>query len=308
MYPYLEPHGLIMKINREPLSELSDAMIQQDRDFWQPRVTQMIGDWLNDKTSVKSVTAFGEKVFLRHDLGGFSGDPRFVENDYASKTFSKLRSSIAGLYAWRAENATVPGEKERMARAADFAFRQSLALCADSPEAATRYADFLKQQHREADAGLVQALADDFKPTTGGSAALSKASVFQIRLALDAPTDNTEPMRLTSQNGSSENVETPYVAKEILLDHTAVQAATFDTSKQGYPEIGITLTDTGRKRFAEITRQHLHQRLAMVIDGKLWMAPVVQTEITGGKAVVTGGFSDDEAKDLTAKINDAAGK
>ena len=34
MYPYLEPHGLIMKINRQPLSELSNEIIQRDRDYW----------------------------------------------------------------------------------------------------------------------------------------------------------------------------------------------------------------------------------------------------------------------------------
>ena len=33
MYPYLEPHGLIMKINRQPLTEMTDAMVRQDRIF-----------------------------------------------------------------------------------------------------------------------------------------------------------------------------------------------------------------------------------------------------------------------------------
>jgi hypothetical protein len=159
MYAYLEPHGLIMKINRQPLSELSDAAVQQDRGFWQPRLTQMIGGWLRDNTSVKDVISFDEKVFLRHDLDGFSGDARYVQNDYASKMFSKLRVSIAGLYAWRAENAVSTDEKKRMSRAADFAFRQALALCAYSPEAAARYEAFLKQQNRVADAKLVETMA-----------------------------------------------------------------------------------------------------------------------------------------------------
>ena len=34
MYPYLEPHGLIMKINRQPLPEMSDEIVQRDRDYW----------------------------------------------------------------------------------------------------------------------------------------------------------------------------------------------------------------------------------------------------------------------------------
>ena len=134
MYPYLEPHGLIFKINRQPLPELSDAIVQQDRAYWQKLVPGMIGGWLNDNTSVEAVTEFAKKVFLQHDLDGFSGDPRFVQNDYASKMFSKWRSSIAGLYAWRAEHTTAVENQQRMADAADFAFRQALALCPYSPE------------------------------------------------------------------------------------------------------------------------------------------------------------------------------
>ena len=163
MYRHLEPHGLILKINRQPLPEISDAMVGRDREFWQPRVTQMIGGWLKDSTPLTVVTAFDEKVFLRHDLTGFAGDPRYVQNDFATKMYSKFRVSIAGLYAWRAENAAAAGEKERMARAADFAFRQALALGPAMPEAAQRYADFLKSQHREQDAQSVQSMAERFK-------------------------------------------------------------------------------------------------------------------------------------------------
>jgi hypothetical protein len=48
MYPHLEPHALIFKINRQPLAELSAASVQTDRDFWQPQVNQMIGGWLKE--------------------------------------------------------------------------------------------------------------------------------------------------------------------------------------------------------------------------------------------------------------------
>jgi uncharacterized membrane protein len=79
--------------------------------------------------------------------------------------FSKLRVAIAGLYAWRTEHAATAAEKERMARAADFAFRQALALCPYSPEAAKRYAEFLQSRNRAADAALVTRLAEKFPKT-----------------------------------------------------------------------------------------------------------------------------------------------
>jgi hypothetical protein len=155
MYPYLEPHGLIMKINRQPLSELSDDLVSQDRDYWTKYLTPMIGGWLNDDTPVSQVAAFAEKVYLRHDLSGFTGDPRFVQSDFSYKTFSKLRSSIAGIYMWRLDQAAGEEEKDRMAQATDFAFRQAWALCPTSPEAVFRYINFLVKQKRNSDALLV---------------------------------------------------------------------------------------------------------------------------------------------------------
>jgi hypothetical protein len=307
MYPYLEPHGLIFKVNRQPLTEISDTMVQQDTGFWQSRVTRMIGDWLDGGTSVSVVTAFGEKVFLQHDLDGFTGDARFVQSDYAARMFSKFRASIAGLYAWRAQKASDAGEKERMAKAADFAFRQAVALCPYSPEgSAAAYLEFLKEQHRGADAKQVQDMIDHFKSAANSAHASSKASIFQIRLALDSPADNSEPMRVVAPTGRLG--ETLYVDKAVLLDRSALQSAQESKSPQGYEEIEVTLTDPGRDQFAEITREHIHQRLAIIIDGKLWMAPVVQTEISGGKLQIAGSFSEDDATALTAKINEAAGK
>lgn len=305
MAPYLEPHGLIMKINRQPLPEMSDAVVRQDQEFWQPRIAQMIGNWLHDDTPVDAVIAFGDKVFAQHDLAGFTGDPAFVQNDYATRMFSKWRTSIAGLYAWRCQNATSDDEKNRMAQAADYAFRQGLALCPYSPEAVYRYANFLNQQHREAGAKQVMTLLERFKKMSAAPTTPQQASVFQIRLALEVPTDNTEPMRVVAPAGRLG--ETLYLDKAVLLDQSAIQSARSDKNPMGYQEIEVALTDKGRERFADITRQHLHQRLAMVIDGKLWMAPVVQTPITGGKAEITGSFSEDEANTLVAKINEAVG-
>jgi hypothetical protein len=155
MYPYLEPHGLIMKINRRQLPELSDEIVQRDSDYWTKYVTPMIGGWLKPDTTIEEVAAFAEKIHMKKDLSGFAGDPQFDQNEYWCKNFSKLRSSIGGLYAWRAQHATDAGEKKRMNDAADFAFRQAWALCLYSLETVFRYGSFLISQNRRADALLV---------------------------------------------------------------------------------------------------------------------------------------------------------
>jgi hypothetical protein len=131
MHRRLEPHGMVFKINRQPLAELSDEIIQRDRDYWTKSVELKIGGWLTDETSIETVAAFAKKVFLKHDLEGFIGDARFVQNEYSCKMFSRERSCIAGLYAWRANHSANDSEKRRMTSEADFAFRQAWALCPD---------------------------------------------------------------------------------------------------------------------------------------------------------------------------------
>ena len=162
MYPHLEPHGLILKIDRQPLAQLPEDVIARDREYWCKLVAGMLGDWLGDQTPVSKVAEFVDRVYVRKSLKGFTGDARFVQNDYAGKLFSKLRCSIGGLYAWRlGTNAPSEyrsksdAEYQQMLKEADFAFRQAFALCPRSPEAVFRYVQLLTEQSRFDDALLV---------------------------------------------------------------------------------------------------------------------------------------------------------
>lgn len=155
MYPHLEPHGLIFKINRQPLAEMSEEIVQLDRDYWLKSLEPKIGGWFTNEATVKNVAAFVKKIFIQYDYTGFTGDIQFVQNVYSCKMFSKERSSIAALYAWRAGHSTNDSEKQRMVTAADFAFRQAWVLCPYSPEVVYRYINFLIDQGRLDDAILV---------------------------------------------------------------------------------------------------------------------------------------------------------
>jgi hypothetical protein len=160
MYSYLEPHGLIFKINRMPAEKLSDEILQRDHDFWTNQIQPMIGGWLTDETSVKEIAAFAKKIFGRKDFNGFNGDTNFVENTYTTSMYSKSRSSIAGLYAWRAQNTHDELEKKRMTKLADFAFRQAWALSPYNIETIYRYVSFLLEQSRFDDALLIAETAE----------------------------------------------------------------------------------------------------------------------------------------------------
>jgi hypothetical protein len=159
MYPHLLPHGPILHINRQPLSTLSDDVVQRDRAYWIDAVQPLIGDWLRYDTPVREVTAFA----LRTTAKAPKPD-RYVPSDSAQKWAAKLRSSIAGIYAWRVGKASDPIEQQRMSREADFAFRQALALCPYSPEAVFRYVNLLVEEKRLEEALLVAQAAAQLQP------------------------------------------------------------------------------------------------------------------------------------------------
>src|SRR5208283_634879 len=66
----------------------------------------------------------------------------------------------------------------------------------------------------------------------------------------------------------------------------------------GEPEIHFTLDDKGAERFAEITRENVHQRLAIILDKELYSAPVIQSPIETGSGEITGQFDNREAFEL----------
>ncbi|HEY3760422.1 MAG TPA: hypothetical protein VGN23_01565 [Verrucomicrobiae bacterium] len=160
MYPYLEPHGMILKLDRHPLPNLSDAILKEDRDYWSNLIQPMIGNWLIGDTSVQQLSDFVKKTFRQHDFTGFSGDPQFFRDSYACKMFSKERASIAELYLWRMGHATNPEDKQRMAHEADFAFKQALALWPQTPEAVSEYKKMLTEEGRDSDASVVTRLGE----------------------------------------------------------------------------------------------------------------------------------------------------
>lgn len=72
------------------------------------------------------------------------------------------------------------------------------------------------------------------------------------------------------------------------------------------PTVGLEFDDEGKKLFTELTRENVGKRLAIYLDGVPVSIPVVQEVITGGKAVISGDFTVEEAKMLTRRLNSGA--
>jgi tetratricopeptide (TPR) repeat protein len=117
MYPYLTPHGLIMKINRDALPNIPPQTVKDDHEFWTWYVNRLL---TNEK---------------------------FQRDVVARKTFSKLRSAIGGLYVFRAGRLLGDARARHYAEA-EYAFKQAIKLYDLSPEANFRLADALVQQRK----------------------------------------------------------------------------------------------------------------------------------------------------------------
>lgn len=76
--------------------------------------------------------------------------------------------------------------------------------------------------------------------------------------------------------------------------------------RTGRPQISLQFNSEGTKLFGEITSRNLGKPVAIFLDGFPLSTPTVQTAITDGKAVITGQFTVDEAKELATRLNSGA--
>jgi len=71
----------------------------------------------------------------------------------------------------------------------------------------------------------------------------------------------------------------------------------------GQPTVGLSFNAEGRELFAKVTRENKGQVLAIFLDGTAISSPVINDEITDGKAVISGSFTREEAKNLVRDLN-----
>jgi protein-export membrane protein SecD len=69
------------------------------------------------------------------------------------------------------------------------------------------------------------------------------------------------------------------------------------------PIVSIVFNDEGAKLFEKITKEHTGEQLAIFLDGEMISAPRINETISGGKAVISGNFTPQEARDLAQNLN-----
>ena len=91
------------------------------------------------------------------------------------------------------------------------------------------------------------------------------------------------------------------VKKKADLSGERVSSAGASYERDGWV-VHLRFDSEGAKQFGNITAAHVHHRFAIVLDGVIQSAPVIQDAIYGGDAQITGRFSEEEARGLASVL------
>jgi SecD/SecF fusion protein len=91
--------------------------------------------------------------------------------------------------------------------------------------------------------------------------------------------------------------ETILIHKNPVMEGAEIADARvdFDSSGFGQPRISLSFKSEGARQFADITRAHVNQRLAIVMDGQVLSAPNINEPILSGRAEISGNFTYEDA-------------
>ncbi|MBI4004641.1 protein translocase subunit SecD, partial [Candidatus Roizmanbacteria bacterium] len=149
---------------------------------------------------------------------------------------------------------------------------------------------------------------------------ITAGKTYRISVDLPGITNTDEAIQLIGQTAQLEFVEEATgdaqlatapallrLTKRTGLTGKDVKKAgvSFD-NQTGEPQVGLSFSSEGTKKFAAITSRNVGKQVGIFIDNFPISAPVVEQPIIGGDAVIRGKFTIDEAKKLAIAINSGA--
>lgn len=139
----------------------------------------------------------------------------------------------------------------------------------------------------------------------------------RIIIELAGIRDVNEAINLIGRTALLEFREVPFdfTGGELAYASTSASGLTGRDFKRAQPslnpttfqsQIDVEFTAEGARLFEEITARNIGRPLPILLDGQMISAPIVQDKIIGGRAVISGQFSDQEAKNLASLLNAGA--
>lgn len=134
---------------------------------------------------------------------------------------------------------------------------------------------------------------------------IGETPTLEFRLKSDKASN--EPIKVTA--GADGKVQIPtidlnsqYVSTGLTGRYLKSASVQFDQNT-GSPYVALTFNDEGATLFASITKANVGKTLAIFLDGQPISTPTIQSEITGGQAVISGNFTPKAAKALASSLS-----
>ena len=132
---------------------------------------------------------------------------------------------------------------------------------------------------------------------------LGKTANLTFRFVTENSEETFGSEKLSFEDGSDEVI----VSKRIVLSgDNLLDAKPKMDNQTNQTVVSFTLDRVGAKRFGKATTSGIGKRLAIVLDGKIISAPVIQDAIVGGSGIISGNFTFQSATDLALLLRSGA--
>lgn len=113
---------------------------------------------------------------------------------------------------------------------------------------------------------------------------------FELRLASHQKVEGWERVP-----GPGPGKAPVWISPEIALSNRDIARAYGDRTSEGKPCVGVILTEDGALKLARLTKSHIGELVAILIDGQVTTVPKIMDEITGGRALIHGEYTEESA-------------
>ena len=127
--------------------------------------------------------------------------------------------------------------------------------------------------------------------------------------------ENVSPEQIASGRAPSGTDFLPYmdmpgqvvpVYSRIEVSGESLKDSQADFDQNNMPVVTTVFDAAGARKFAKLTTEHVNERFAIVLDGKVLSAPNIREPIPGGRGQISGGFTLQGAKDLAVLLRSGA--
>jgi len=145
---------------------------------------------------------------------------------------------------------------------------------------------------------------DEIKDLIGKTAKMTfhlvNENVSREQLASGRPPSGTMFLPMDKGGGVVPVYSRIELSGETLTD----SQASFDQNNM--PVVTQVFDSVGARKFARLTAEHVNERFAIVLDGRVLSAPVIREPIPGGRGQISGSFTTKEAENLAVMLRSGA--